>query len=254
MPGNPAGYPLTNTTVRMKPNIDRLKIVVLTGSGISAESGLPTFRDSNGLWRNYRWEEVASPTGWQKNPGLVLEFYNERRAQAWIAKPNAAHNAIAQLEKFYDVVVITQNVDELHERGGSTNVIHVHGNLAFARSSIDPNLRQRIDGNPISIGQTCEDGSQLRPDVVWFGENVNDYEECQLHIATANKVLVVGTSLVVYPIASLLHLAQFDAEKIIVALEIENIPRGFEFYQGNAASVVPALVDRWISEAKGRLV
>ncbi len=154
----------------MKPEIDPEKIVVLSGAGISAESGLPTFRDLNGLWRTYSWAEVASPEGWQKNPDLVLEFFNERRTHAWSAEPNQAHIAIGQLENYYHVVVITQNDDELHERGGSTDVIHVHGNLAFARSSNNPDLRHRINGDPIALGQTAEDGSQLRPDVVWFGE------------------------------------------------------------------------------------
>ncbi len=189
----------------MKTEIDPMKIVVLSGSGISAESGLPTFRDMNGLWRTYAWEEVASPAGWRKNPGLVLEFYNERREKAWNAKPNAAHIAIGQLEKYYHVVVITQNIDELHERAGSTNVIHVHGNIAFARSTIDSSHRYRIDGRPITLGQTCEAGSQLRPDVVWFGEEVRYMEESQHHMATASKVLVVGTSLAVFPVASLVH-------------------------------------------------
>jgi len=230
----------------MKSEMSGAKIVVLSGSGISAESGLPTFRDANGLWRNYRWEEVASPEGWKKNPGLVLEFYNERREKAWNATPNAAHIAIGKLEKYYDVVVITQNVDELHERGGSTNVIHVHGNLAFARSTINPSLRYRIEGNPIILGQTGEDGSQLRPDVVWFGEEVMDLEECRFHVAGANKVLVVGTSLAVYPVASLVHFANPEAEKVLVALQMDTIPFGFTFFQGPASVIVPTLVERWI--------
>jgi NAD-dependent deacetylase len=230
------------------PEVDPKKIVVLSGAGISAESGLPTYRDLNGLWRTYSWAEVASPEGWKKNPALVLEFFNERRQQAWNAKPNAAHIAIGQLENYYTVVVITQNVDELHERGGSKNVIHVHGNLAFARSSINTNLRYRIDGNPISLGQTCEDGSQLRPDVVWFGEEVRYLKVSRYHITTASKVLVVGTSLAVFPIASLVDEADWNAEKVLVSLEIEKIPHGFKFYQGNATSEVPSLVQRWIEE------
>jgi NAD-dependent deacetylase len=229
--------------------IDPAKIVVLSGSGISAESGLPTFRDSHGLWRNYSWEEVASPDGWRKNPGLVLEFYNERRQQAWNSKPNDAHIAIGQLEHYYNVVVITQNVDELHERGGSKNVIHVHGNLAFARSSINENLRYRIDGNPIALRQTCEDGSQLRPDVVWFGEEVRYLKESKDHISTASKVLVVGTSLAVYPVAALINKAKWKAEKALVTLEIEKIPYGFKLYQGKATVVIPALVEHWIKES-----
>ncbi len=232
----------------MNPGIDPTKIVVLSGSGISAESGLPTFRDLNGLWRNYSWEEVASPDGWKKNPGLVLEFYNERRKKAWNAKPNDAHIAIGKLENFYNVVVITQNVDELHEWGGSKNVIHVHGNIAYARSSRNVHLRYRIDGAPITLGQKCEDGSQLRPDVVWFGEQVMHFEESQHHITTASKVLVVGTSLAVFPIASLVNEAKWNTEKVLVALKIEVIPHGFKYYQGNATSTIPPLVEHWINE------
>jgi NAD-dependent deacetylase len=231
----------------MDSKICSQKITVLSGSGISAESGLPTFRDVNGLWRNHDWGEVASPRGWQRNPGLVLEFYNERRAAAWNAQPNAAHLAIGRLENYYDVVVITQNVDELHERGGSLNVIHVHGNLAYARSSRNPNLRYRIDGNPIQLGDTCQDGSQLRPEVVWFGEDVRDLDESRRHVATANKVLVVGTSLTVFPFAALVHQAQQNAEKVLVSLEVEEVPYGFKFYQGKAATIVPSLVDQWIN-------
>ncbi|NJD57901.1 MAG: NAD-dependent deacylase [Anaerolineales bacterium] len=223
------------------------KITILTGSGISAESGLPTYRDMNGLWRNYAWEEVASPEGWLKNPALVLEFYNERRAAAWKAKPNAAHLAIGKLENYYDVVVITQNVDELHERGGSKYVIHVHGNLAYARSTRYPDLRYRIDGNPITLGQLGEDNCQLRPDVVWFGEEVLSLDESRLHVATADIVLVVGTSLAVFPFASLVFLARKDAEKCLVSLEMQAIPSGFNYYQGSAVTIVPALVDQWIS-------
>jgi NAD-dependent deacetylase len=233
----------------VETEIDPKKIVVLSGAGISAESGLPTFRDVNGLWRTHSWAEVASPEGWQKNPDLVLEFFNERRKNAWNAEPNLAHIAIAQLEQYYHVIVITQNVDELHERGGSKNVIHVHGNLAFARSSINPDLRYRIDGDPIALGQTAEDGSQLRPDVVWFGEDVMRFEESRQHISTADKVLVVGTSLAVYPIASITNAAMGRAEKVLISLEIEKIPHGYKYYRGPAALLVPRLVDQWMNEA-----
>ncbi len=233
----------------MNVSIDPLKIVVLSGSGVSAESGLPTFRDSNGLWRNYSWEELASPAGWKRNPSLVLEFYNERRQKAWNARPNAAHLAIARLERHFNVVVITQNVDELHERAGSTNVLHVHGNLMFARSSIQPGLRYRIDGHPITLGQTCADGSQLRPDVVWFGEEVRGMEESQFHLASAAKVLIVGTSLAVFPVASLVLFANPAAEKVLIALEMQYVPEGFLFLQGRSTSLVPTLADRWINEA-----
>jgi NAD-dependent deacetylase len=226
----------------MKP-----KAVILSGSGLSAESGLPTFRDAAGLWREHSWQQLASPEGWRSNPALVLEFYNERRAKAWNAKPNAAHQAIASLENKYDVVVVTQNVDALHERAGSTHVLHVHGELAFARGSSRLRRRYRIDGAPIGIGQLCEDGTQLRPDIVWFGEETQFMDEARDHVATADKVLVVGTSLSVYPAASLVEAAQSKAEKLVNALEMEEIPAGYEFHAGPATAVVPALVSRWLA-------
>jgi NAD-dependent deacetylase len=230
----------------MKPPINQKKIVVLSGAGISVESGLPTFRDSKGLWENYSWEEVASPDGWRKNPGLVLKFFNERRRQAWDAKPNAAHIALGRLEDQHEVVVITQNVDELHERGGSKKVIHVHGELAYARSEANEQVRCRIDGDPIELGQLASDGHQLRPDVVWFGEDVRFFEECREHVRTAAVVLVVGTSLSVFPVASLVKFARGRAEKILVSIDVVKRPFGFKHYRGAAATVIPVLVDRWL--------
>src|SRR6187549_838408 len=149
----------------------REKIAVLSGSGLSAESGLPTFRDAAGLWRQHSWQELASPEGWRANPALVLEFYNERRARAWKAQPNAAHLAIAALERKYEVVVVTQNVDALHERAGSTTVLHVHGELSYARGTCSSRRCYRIDGVAIEIGHLCEEGTQLRPDIGKFEED-----------------------------------------------------------------------------------
>jgi NAD-dependent deacetylase len=223
------------------------KIVVLSGSGLSAESGLPTFRDAAGLWRTHSWADLASPEGWAKNPALVLEFYNERRARAWDAKPNAAHLAIAELEKRYEVVVVTQNVDALHERAGSSRVLHVHGELAFARGTGKRRLRKRVDGASIHLGDLCEDGSQLRPDIVWFGEEVQFMDEARESVASADKVLVVGTSLSVYPAAGLVDFARSDAEKVLNALEMDEMPRGFRFARGPATQVVPPLVRAWLS-------
>jgi len=223
------------------------KVVILSGSGLSAESGLPTFRDAAGLWRTHSWQDLASPDGWRKNPSLVLEFYNERRAKAWDAKPNAAHHAIASLESKYDVVVVTQNVDALHERAGSTHVLHVHGELAFARGTSQLRRRYRIDGAPIGVGQLCEDGTQLRPDIVWFGEETQFMDEARGHVATADKVLVVGTSLSVHPAASLVDAAKSKAEKLVNALEMDEIPAGYEFNAGPATAVVPALISRWMA-------
>ena len=223
------------------------KAVVLSGSGLSAESGLPTFRDAAGLWRQHSWQELASPDGWRKDPALVLEFYNERRAKAWAAQPNAAHLAIAALETKFAVVVITQNVDALHERAGSTNVLHVHGELAFARGTGLSSRRYRIDGAPIELGQRCDEGTQLRPDIVWFGEETQHMDVAHEHVAAADKVLVVGTSLSVYPAAGLVDAARHNAEKVLISLEMDHVPAGFRFAEGRATEVVPPLVARWLS-------
>jgi NAD-dependent deacetylase len=233
----------------MKPEVQPNKIVVISGSGLSAESGLPTFRDSNGLWNEYSWHEVASPEGWKARPETVLAFYNERRLKASQAAPNAAHEAIASLEDVYDVVVITQNVDELHELAGSRSVIHLHGQLAYARGTSASPKRYRIDAAPISLGQLCEDGTQLRPDIVWFGEDTQHIEEARQHVATAAKILVVGTSLSVYPAASLVKVVRGRAEKVLNCLDIDRIPFGFKFLRGNATSVIPMLTQKWLSQA-----
>ena len=225
----------------------RAKVVVLSGSGLSAESGLPTFRDAAGLWNKYSWVELASPEGWRKQPEVVLAFYNERRAKAWRAEPNAAHRAIASLEAKFDVTVVTQNVDALHERAGSTRVLHVHCELAYARGTGPSRLRHRIEGSPIEIGQTCAEGTQLRPDIVWFGEETQFMDEAREHVASADKVLVVGTSLTVYPAASLVDAARGRAEKVLNSLEMDDIPFGFEFRAGPATEVVPRLVASWLA-------
>jgi NAD-dependent deacetylase len=237
----------------MKPDIQPNKIAVLTGAGVSAESGLPTFRDSHGLWNSYSWEQVASPEGWRVRPAAVLEFYNERRRQAWLASPNAGHEAIASLEAAFEVVVITQNVDELHERAGSKHVIHLHGELAYARGTSEARKRYRIDGEPITMGQLCEDGTQLRPDIVWFGEEVQFFEEACSHVAGAARVLVVGTSLSVFPAASLVTMAGARAQKVLVSLEVERLPPGFEFLRGRAAEVLPALAAKWLEDERVRI-
>lgn len=234
----------------MKPEVQSNKIVVLSGSGLSAESGLPTFRDANGLWNQYTWHEVASPEGWAARPEAVLAFYNERRLKASQALPNAAHLALAALESAYEVVVITQNVDELHELAGSTNIIHLHGELAYARGTSASPKRYRIGGAPISIGQLCDDGTQLRPDIVWFGEDTQHIEEARQHVASASKVLVVGTSLSVYPAASLVKVARGRAEKVLNCLDIERVPFGFTFMRGSATDVIPTLTEKWLAQAR----
>ncbi|SHI83364.1 NAD-dependent deacetylase [Hymenobacter daecheongensis DSM 21074] len=183
------------------------KIVALTGAGISAESGLATFRGSDGLWEGHRVEDVASPEGWARNPALVLDFYNQRRAAARVAQPNAGHRALAALEQDFEVVIITQNVDDLHERAGSGRVMHLHGKLFEARSTRHEELVYPMTGDTIYLGDLCEKGAQLRPNIVWFGEQVPLMELAMDEAATADIFLVVGTSLQVYPAAGLVHYA-----------------------------------------------
>ena len=219
---------------------------MLSGAGISAPSGLATFRDKDGIWSRYRIEEVATPEAWSKAPSVVLEFYNERRAQAAAALPNEAHRAIALLETRYEVVVVTQNVDDLHERGGSTRVIHLHGELTKARSTADPTHVYEVGGAAIRLGDCCSKGSQLRPHIVWFGEEVQHFEEAAEAVRSAGKLLVVGTSLSVFPAAGLVKVARYGAEKIIVDVAAGNPPHGFKVLRGSAEKVVPALAEKWL--------
>ncbi len=192
------------------------KLAVLTGAGISADSGLATFRGSDGLWEGYDITEVATLEGWYRNPAKVLDFYNQRRAQSYSAKPNLGHIAIADLEKHFDVTVITQNVDDLHERGGSTNVIHLHGMLREARSEDNPDEVIDIGNKKIEIGDKSHDGSQLRPNVIWFGEPVPLIEASTSIISNADICIVIGTSLVVYPAAGLTDFVRESVPKFIV--------------------------------------
>lgn len=180
------------------------KLVVLTGAGISAESGLKTFRDMNGLWEQYDVMEVASIEGWHRNPQLMLKFYNERRTQLETAVPNAGHKGLVDLEEYFDVTIVTQNVDNLHERAGSKKIIHLHGELTKIRSSLDPGDIQDIGYKEISWGDKCKRGSQLRPHIVWFGEAVPAIEDAIEVTQRADAFAVVGTSLNVYPAAGLL--------------------------------------------------
>ncbi len=179
-------------------------LVVLTGAGMSAESGIKTFRDMGGLWEQYDIMEVASPEGWAKHPEVVLEFYNQRRKQLFESSPNKGHLELAEMEKYFNVKIITQNVDDLHERAGSSNVLHLHGELKKARSTVDPSLVYELDHWELKIGDKCEKGSQLRPHVVWFGEAVPAISEAEKIVKTADIFVVIGTSLNVYPAAGLL--------------------------------------------------
>jgi NAD-dependent deacetylase len=182
----------------------RKKLVVLTGAGVSAESGLKTFRDSDGLWENYRVEEVASIEGWYRNPSLMLDFYNQRRRQLENAKPNGAHKGLAKLESRYDVCIVTQNVDNLHEKAGSSNVLHLHGELTKACSSRDKSHVTDIGYRDILIGEKAADGSQLRPYIVWFGEEVPELGNAIYLASSADVFVIIGTSLNVYPAAGLI--------------------------------------------------
>jgi NAD-dependent deacetylase len=201
--------------------IMKKKLVVLTGAGISAESGVATFRDSNGLWEGHDVMEVASIQGWQSDPDIVLNFYNQRRKNALEAQPNAGHYALSALEKDFDVRIITQNVDDLHERAGSSNVLHLHGKLFECRSTIDENLIYPVNGWELNLGDKCEQGSQLRPNIVWFGEPVPQMGQALEETLNADVFMVIGTSLVVYPAASLLH---YVAEEIPILVVDPNLP------------------------------
>ena len=196
--------------------------MVLSGAGISAESGIKTFRDSGGLWEGHNVMDVASPEGWRRNCALVLDFYNQRRKQAIECQPNDAHTILAELEQHFEVTVITQNVDDLHERAGSTDVIHLHGELSKAQSSVDPSLVYDLDHWEIKDGDLCERGSQLRPHIVWFGEQVPRMEQAIEVVAKAQIFLVIGTSLQVYPAAGLI---EYVADNTIIYLIDPDITR-----------------------------
>jgi len=191
------------------------KLVILTGAGISAESGIQTFRDAGGLWENHDIQEVASPMGWQRNPTLVLEFYNQRRRQLLTCNPNDAHRGLVQLEEAYDVTIITQNIDDLHERAGSTNILHLHGELLKARSTANPYMIYDCRED-IQWGDKAEDGAQLRPHIVWFGEDVPEIGNAVNIAKQADIFVVIGTSLQVYPAAGLIQYTDFLTPKYLI--------------------------------------
>ncbi len=222
-------------------------LVVLTGSGISAESGIKTFRASDGLWDNHPVAEVATPDAWRRDPQRVLDFYNQRRDQVRKARPNAAHKALAALEQSgFDVSVITQNIDDLHERAGSRHVLHLHGEILNARSSVDNRMRYPLPRGGIRIGDLCDMGSQLRPDVVWFGESVPLFPEACDIVADADFLLVVGTSLAVMPAASLLKHVAMETPCVVVDPDADALsPPGVLAINTTAGEGVPALVNQW---------
>lgn len=220
------------------------QIVVLTGAGISAESGLKTFRGPDGLWEGYSVYRVATPEAWERDPATVLRFYNERRRQVRAVEPNAAHRALAELESAHRVRIITQNVDNLHERAGSSDVLHLHGELMKARSSVDSGLVYDLGEGDIEIGDTCERGSQLRPHVVWFGEPVTEITRAAEITSEADLLLVIGTSLSVYPAAGLVEMVPSMSRVIVINPEIPEMIRDpyVRLIEETACAGVPPVV------------
>lgn len=228
---------------------NKKNIVILTGAGISAESGIKTFRDSDGLWENHRIEDVATFDAWQRNCELVLDFYNQRRRQLLTCAPNEAHKLLVKLEEKYHVQIITQNVDDLHERAGSTNVLHLHGELLKVRSTLDENLIYEWHTD-LNIGDKCNKGAQLRPHIVWFGEQVPMMEAAGKIAVKADIFIVVGTSLVVYPAAGLVHYTDFTVPKYVIDPNrpaISNM-QNVEYITEKASIGVHALVDRLMED------
>ena len=238
----------------------RQHIVVLSGAGMSAESGLSTFRDKDGLWKQFDWKRLASAAGFYEEPEAVLEFYNMRRKRLLEVEPNHAHRLIAELEKWHDVTIITQNVDNLHERAGSSNVIHLHGELTKVTSSDDRNnpdcIKELPLDIPIRIGDKAADGSQLRPYIVWFGEFVSDFEKAVKIVREADILLVIGTSLTVQPAASLVRYAHSEVPKFIInpgeAYDPydDHFPEGYEHIKENASNGVETFIERLIEMTK----
>ena len=226
-----------------------MKLVVLTGAGMSAESGIKTFRDTGGLWEEYDVMEVATPMAWHKNRDLVLRFYNERRRQLESCEPNAGHKGLAALEKDFDVQIITQNVDNLHERAGSTKILHLHGELTKARSTSDRNLIYDIGYRDINPGDLCEKGSQLRPHIVWFGEEVPMMDEAARLASEADIFVVIGSSLNVYPAAGLIGYAPVNASLWLIDPNDVNVPgfRKISVLQTGASEGVKLLTERLLS-------
>lgn len=220
------------------------KVVILTGAGISAESGISTFRDSDGLWENYNVEDVATHDAYLRNPELVLNFYNERRRQLFTVQPNEGHRQLVRLEEKYDVRIITQNIDNLHEQAGSSNVLHLHGELTKARSDRDPNLIVEIGSRDINLGDKAPDGAQLRPHIVWFGEAVPNIEPAAELCEQADYFIVVGTSMNVYPAAGLIHYVPKSSPCFLVDPKAVPISRPITIIQEKAGTGVKKVVDQ----------
>lgn len=225
------------------------KVVVLTGAGISAESGISTFRDSDGLWEQYHVEDVATPEGYMKDKALVLDFYNQRRRQLKEVKPNEGHLQLVRLEEYFDVQIVTQNVDNLHEQAGSTNVLHLHGELTKARSERDSNLIVDIGYNDIHLGDKGADGVQLRPHIVWFGEAVPNIEPAAALCERCDFFVVVGTSMNVYPAAGLIHYVPRESPCWLVDPKAVAVSRPVKIYQEKAGTGVKKVVEDLIALA-----
>ncbi|MBO4587945.1 MAG: NAD-dependent deacylase [Bacteroidales bacterium] len=225
------------------------KVVILTGAGISAESGIKTFRDSDGLWEEYRVEDVATYDAYVRDPKLVLDFYNARRREVFKAKPNEGHRQLVRLEEKYDVRIITQNIDNLHEQAGSTNVLHLHGELTKARSDRDDNLIIDIGDREIHLGDKAPDGAQLRPHIVWFGEAVPNIELAAALCEEADYFVVIGTSMNVYPAAGLIHYVPRTSPCWLVDPKAVPISRPIKIYQEKAGTGVKKVVDELLSMA-----
>lgn len=226
------------------------RIVVFTGAGMSAESGIRTFRDSDGLWEEYKITDVATPEAFQRNTPLVLDFYNQRRKQVLKAEPNSAHKVLVDLEKKFDVQIITQNIDDLHERAGSSKVIHLHGEIRKARSTRFPELIYEIKGNELNPGEKCERGYQLRPHIVWFGEMVPMMEIAVEHAAACDIFIVIGTSLDVYPAASLINYAGENARKYLIDPKAKPLAHisNLNVFETTAGDGVPNLVKKLLED------
>ncbi len=241
-----------NSTSNENPNYSNItvmpnkqKLVILSGAGMSQESGLKTFRDMGGIWDNYQVEEVASPDAWKRNPELVLRFYNERRKALWEASPNAGHITLASLEDKFDVEIITQNVDDLHEQAGSKRVLHLHGELKKARSTVDPSRVYTLQTPGLNLGDLCELGSQLRPHIVWFGEPVPNIVSAQRIMEKADILAVIGTSLVVYPAAGLIQFAPEGIPVFVIDPGSPSITRSdVVFIRKKASEGVKDLVEK----------
>lgn len=224
------------------------KIIVLTGAGISADSGLQTFRDAGGLWEGYNIYDVATPEAWQRDPDLVQDFYNARRQAVIAAEPNAAHFALVKLEEKFDITIITQNIDDLHERAGSSKIVHLHGLITKSQSDRNPALTYNISGWELKMGELCELGSQLRPHVVWFGEVVPMIEKAAELCYDADIFILIGTSLKVYPAAGLIDLVPVNAIKYLVDLNDPGIAgKNMQVVLERASVGVPKLTDQLLN-------